>query len=126
MLSCGIDIVSNARVEKLYRRYGERFTKKLFPEGIDYCLKRRKGELFGCIAARIALKEATIKAFSQLGIDLKLSDIAVTGGGKGLRLRVKGYSFRLVFSISHERDYSVAVVNVESGEETPAEIRCGS
>ncbi|MEO2068359.1 MAG: holo-ACP synthase [Desulfurobacteriaceae bacterium] len=112
-VACGIDIVSVRRIERLFETYGERFLYKVFPEKVDYCFKKRKGELFGCIAARFALKEAVIKAFSQLGKNLTFRDIAIEGGGKGLKVQVKKEKeYRLVYSISHEREFAIAVVNI--------------
>ena len=113
LLSCGIDIVSVKRVERLLDKYGERYIRKVFPEGVDYCFKKRKGELAGCIAARFALKEATVKALSLAGKAVRFSDIQILGGGNSISLKVKNCNdFKLVFSISHERDYAVAFVNV--------------
>ncbi len=113
LLSCGIDIVSVKRVERLLNKYGKRFIRKVFPEGVDYCFKKRKGEVAGCIAARFALKEATVKALSSVGRKVSFKDIVIFGGGSSMSLKVKNCNdLRFVFSISHERDYAVAVVNV--------------
>ncbi len=120
LISCGIDIVSNRRIKELHEKYGNRFIKRVFPEGIDYCFNKRKGEIYGCIASRFALKESIIKAFSSMGINVTFRDIEINGGGSNIQVRVKGYErFKLIFSISHERDFSVAFVNVESGESSP-------
>jgi len=117
LIACGVDIVSVRRVEELLKRYGERFTRKVFPEGLDYCYKRRKGELPGCIAARFALKEAVIKALSQVGKKVNFRDISIKGGGRSLKLEVKGCeNFNFLYSISHEREFAVAVVNVLKAE----------
>ena len=114
LVGVGIDIISVKRVEELIDRFGERFLKKVLPEGYDYCLERRRGELPGCIAARFALKEATVKALSQAGYRIGVKDVSVEGGGRELSLTVKGLSprLKLLFSISHEREFAVAVVNV--------------
>ncbi|MEO2066242.1 MAG: 4'-phosphopantetheinyl transferase superfamily protein [Desulfurobacteriaceae bacterium] len=115
LLAVGVDIVSVKRFEELHRKYGERLIKKVFPEGVDYCFKKRKGELQGCLAARFALKEATVKALSQAGLRTSISRVKVLGGGKELKVEVeglKGRGLKLLFSISHERDYAVAVVNL--------------
>ena len=114
VLGVGVDIVSVKRIERLIDRFGERFLKRVLPEGYDYCLKKRKGEFPGCIAARFALKEATVKALSQAGYKAGIRDVTVKGGGKELSLSVKNLSPRLKFlySISHEREFAVAVVNV--------------
>jgi holo-[acyl-carrier protein] synthase len=113
VVACGIDIVSVRRIERLFETYGEKFLYKVFPEKVDYCFKKRKGEFFGCIAARFALKEAVIKAFSQLGKNLTFRDITIEGGGRGLKVHVKKEKgYRLVYSISHEKEFAIAVVNV--------------
>ncbi len=113
LLSCGIDIVSVRRIEEILDRYGDRFLKKVFPEGVEYCQKKRKGEFAGCIAARFALKEAVIKALSSIGKEVGFRDITVTGGGKKLAINVKGCEeLKFIYSISHEREFAVAVVNV--------------
>ena len=121
VLGIGIDIVSVNRIEKLYGQFGIKLVNKLFPEGIDYCLKKRKGELYGCIAARFALKEATVKALHQAGFKTTISKITVLGGGGKIELRVEGLSkeIELLFSISHEREFAVAVVNVVKRELPP-------
>ncbi|TCK04026.1 holo-ACP synthase [Phorcysia thermohydrogeniphila] len=113
LVSCGVDIVSVKRVERLLDKYGERFIRKVFPEGIDYCFKKRKGELAGCIAARFALKEAVIKAFASIGKRISFKDIVICGGGSHLTLKVKNFEdLKLLTSISHEKEYAVAIVNV--------------
>lgn len=114
VLGVGVDIVSVKRVERLIDHFGERFLNKVLPEGYDYCLKKRRGELPGCIAARFALKEATVKALSQAGYRVGVKDVSVKGGGKELILSVRKLSpwLKLLYSISHEREFAVAVVNV--------------
>ncbi len=117
VVSVGVDIVSIKRFKELLERHPKRALKKLFPEGIDYCKGKRKGEFYGCLAARFALKEATVKAFSQLGISLTLSQVRTYGGGRELRLQVEGVKgYRLLFSISHEKEFAVAVVNLVKEE----------
>ncbi|WP_457677977.1 holo-ACP synthase [Thermovibrio sp.] len=122
LVSVGVDLISVERFKRLYERFGERLLKKLFPEGVDYCFKKRRGELYGCLAARFALKEATVKALSQIGIKVPVSKVKVLGGGRELQLKVEGLKgCRLLFSISHEKEFAVAVVNVlkESSNKKP-------
>ena len=110
----GIDIVSVPRVEKLISRFGERFLKKILPEGYEYCLNKTRKTLPECIAARFALKEATVKALHQAGFTIGIKDVSIKGGGRELHLHVKELppQFKLLYSISHEREFAVAVVNV--------------
>jgi holo-[acyl-carrier protein] synthase len=114
IVGTGIDIVSVERFRKLYSRYGNRLIEKLFPEGIDYCFKKRKGEFYGCLSSRFALKEAVYKALSGCGLKVSIRDISILEGGKNLRVSVKGLprEFSLLYSISHEKEFAVAVVNV--------------
>ncbi len=113
VVAVGVDLVSVKRFKELYDRYGERLLEKVFPEGVDYCFKKRRGELHGCLAARFALKEALIKAFSQIGVELTFSKVKIIGGGREMRVEVEGAEgVELLFSISHEREYAVAVVNL--------------
>jgi len=117
-LFLGIDIVENDRIKEI--RSLERFLNKIFPEGLSYCKENRIGEFYGCIAARFALKEAFIKAFSKLDIKIFFSDIKIISGGKNLKvefseklqniLKEKNINLKFDFSISHERKYSVATV----------------
>ena len=111
LLSCGVDIVSVERVERIVKRYGDRFLSRVFPEGLEYCLGRKN--FSACVAARFALKEAVVKAMTALNCSVRFSDIIITGGGKNIGLTVKGHkNLKFLFSISHERDYAVAVVNI--------------
>ncbi|WP_456397244.1 holo-ACP synthase [Desulfurobacterium sp.] len=112
IVACGVDIVSNKRIENTLKRWGNRFIKKVFPEGVEYCFHKRRGEIAGCIAARFALKEAVIKAFSYINISLRFEDIVISGGGKHLDVKVSVEGYRILFSISHEREFSVAFVNI--------------
>ena len=61
VLSIGIDIEDVSRVEALIRRYGERFTTRIFTNGeIDYCQCRRfPAQHF---TGRFSAKEAAMKA----------------------------------------------------------------
>jgi len=117
-LLVGIDIVENDRIKEI--KSLEKFLNKIFPEGLSYCKENRIGEFYGCIAARFALKEAFIKAFSKLDIKIFFSDIKIISGGKNLKvefseklqniLKEKNINLKFDFSISHERKYSVATV----------------
>ena len=124
-LLVGIDIVENDRIKEI--KSLEKFLNKIFPEGLSYCKENRIGEFYGCIAARFALKEAFIKAFSKLDIKIFFSDIKIISGGKNLKvefseklqniLKEKNINLKFDFSISHERKYSVATVILYIDEE---------
>ncbi|HIC87729.1 MAG TPA: 4'-phosphopantetheinyl transferase superfamily protein, partial [Aquificae bacterium] len=85
-LLVGIDIVENDRIKEI--KSLEKFLNKIFPEGLSYCKENRIGEFYGCIAARFALKEAFIKAFSKLDIKIFFSDIKIISGGKNLKVEL--------------------------------------
>jgi len=116
----GIDIVDNRRFKRAVERYGEKFVNRIFNKAeIDYC--KEKVEYFECLAARFAAKEAAIKAFfSAFKVKLTFKEIIIEGKRNRpaeilLHLR-KERNFHLekayksTISISHERDFSVAVV----------------
>ncbi len=107
MISCGVDIVSIGRFCFLMGRYGERFLKRLFSrDEIDYCFEKKNQ--IQCFAGKFAAKEAAIKA---LGLkDVALRDIEVINiDGKPI-IKVKGEVLMAVsLSISHDRDYAVAM-----------------
>ena len=118
----GIDIVETGRMEESVRKWGDRFLKRIFHDDEIACCRKRKN-IFQCLAARFAAKEAFIKALSGGGADLSLpglKDIAVTNQPSGKpRIRIpQDLAERYVvnLSISHERHYAVAVVFLETQE----------
>ncbi len=118
----GIDIVDNRRFKKALDRYGEKFINRIFnSDEIDYC--KEKVKYFECLAARFAAKEAAIKAFySAFNIRLGFKDITVKGRNrqpaeillhpeKNKKLLLSK-PYKSSVSISHEKDFSVAIVLV--------------
>jgi holo-[acyl-carrier protein] synthase len=117
----GVDIVSNKRIEESLNRFGERFLRRIYTgREIDYC--RSYKDFIPCLAARWAAKEAVIKAFFQVfGIVLKFKQIEIHGK-KGCPAKVnlpveylqmlEERNLYLLISLSHERDYSVAVAQI--------------
>ncbi|MEW6584371.1 MAG: holo-ACP synthase [Nitrospirota bacterium] len=118
----GIDIVRIARVEQAMAKWGERFLARVYTEGeIAYCNERKNP--YRSLAARFAAKEAFIKAIGGAA-PLSLTDIEVANSEKGkpfIRLegklaesvKKKGIT-RMHLSLSHEQDYAVACVVLES------------
>ncbi len=113
----GVDIVQNRRIKTAIERFGDRFLRRIYTEReLDYCRSQRS--FIPCLSARWACKEAVLKAFYiEFGILLHFREIEVLGN-KGQPARVvirrKGIEDILkdrevIVSISHERDYSVAV-----------------
>lgn len=107
----GIDIIEVARIEKLVERYEERFLGRVFTLAeIGYARgKRRPAEP---LAARFAAKEAFIKA---MGTRIPFNEIEIVMTGKKPSVLYRGRIHEGV-SISHEREYAVALVVLE-GEE---------
>ncbi len=105
----GIDIVEVARIERLREVYGDAFLRKVFTaqEAAYAAGKKRWAE---SLAGRFAVKEAFMKAW---GRRLPWKDIEVRSDEKGNPFVVfRGVRYDEV-SISHERNFAVAVVRVE-------------
>jgi len=110
-MDIGIDIVDIKRIKKVMDKYGERFLNKVFSDKERLLLKQRKF-LHESIAGRFAAKEAFIKA---KGMRLPLKEIYVFQriGKPYIEYRGKIYKG---LSISHERDYAVAMVVIHEDE----------
>jgi len=118
----GIDIVENQRIEKVIKKFGNKFLKRVFTEEeINYCMKQKN--YIPCLSARFACKEACIKAFYQaFGKVLTFKQIEVKGEkGKPAEILLHpeknkklllSKSYKSSVSISHEKDFSVAIVLV--------------
>jgi len=112
----GVDIVRNSRIEEAISRFGERFLRRVYTQReIEYC-NSQKGSI-PCLAARWACKEAVLKAFYiEFGVLLRLKEIEVLGNtGEPAQVIIHREGVgdilgnrRVLVSLSHERDYSVA------------------
>jgi holo-[acyl-carrier protein] synthase len=109
----GVDIVSNERIRKAIERFGERFLKRIYtPLELEYC--RKQADWIACLSARWAGKEAVLKAvYQSKGVVLKFSEIEILGdfgrSPKVRLLREELKNLQVFISLSHEREYSVAV-----------------
>ncbi len=114
----GIDIVHVVRVQKLLEQKKDRFTRRIFTDAERrYCERfKNSAERY---AARFAAKEAVRKAISPLYKGYyNYKEIEVIKSADGMPsiklhgklsiLEKKGTHFNL--SLTHERDYAVAVV----------------
>jgi holo-[acyl-carrier protein] synthase len=119
-ISTGIDIISVERVRALVEKSGERFLRRWFSaEEISYCeAKARPCQHF---AARLAAKEAAVKALQPAGWErILLKDITVTiaaSGAPHLLLAGRAASLaresgiaELHVSLSHCTQYAIASV----------------
>lgn len=124
IIGIGIDLVSIPRIEGALGRWGDNFKKRIFsPVEIAYSESHKNsGQHF---AASFAVKEAFFKAIGSNSKDhhIRMLDIEVVRGmeGKphinvygGARKAVEQGGIQLIHtSISHDGEYSVAVVVLE-------------
>jgi len=109
----GVDIVSNERIRKAIEKFGERFLKRIYtPLELEYC--KKQADWIACLSARWAGKEAVLKAvYQSKGAVLKFSEIEILGDfGKPAKvklLREELKNLQVLVSLSHEKEYSVAV-----------------
>lgn len=118
MIGLGIDIVKIDRIQKLYDRFGNKFLEKIFfpLEVID---AREKGHFVSSLAGKFASKEAWIKAVTGItNQSLSFKDVLILSDRNNkpyitIRSNEKFSSeHNFLVSISHEKDYAVAVVAV--------------
>ena len=120
MLTTGIDIIEISRVKRILEQYGRRFLERIFtPDEIAYCRERAPN-----LAARFAVKEATMKALGTGVRGVGWKDIEVVrhqSGAPSIKLhgRCKSRAERLgvqeiAISLSHSREYAVASVVIRS------------
>ncbi len=120
MLGIGTDIVAVARIEDLLRRHGDRFRRRVFRPGELAVADGRGPAGAAALAARWAAKEAFRKAVDRPRPGFGWRDVEVVRRDDGRpRLRLHGEAAaavaelggrRVLVSLSHERDYAVAVV----------------
>ena len=119
----GIDLVENDRIEKIIRKWGQKFLQMVFSEEeINYCGKHIQASIH--YGARFAAKEAFLKALGiGLGMGVKLREIEVVRGDQGkpdLSLRDEAHLQiekreikRIHLSLTHTKKYSTAIVLLE-------------
>lgn len=101
----GIDIVDVKRIEEIINKH-ENFLEKVFTEDEIERIKKRKNP-YERIAGMYAAKEAVSKAMGTGIGDISFHDIKLIYDNNAPHAEVGGKKFNL--SISHERDYAVAV-----------------
>ncbi len=116
----GVDLVENERIKNLIQKWGQVFLDKVFlPEEIEYCSGKR--DFPSCFAARIACKEAVFKAFGTEKLTWKDVKVVKTlHGAPQIKLLGNALAFweksslkHLNISLSHSRNYSIAVATIE-------------
>jgi holo-[acyl-carrier protein] synthase len=131
----GIDLVMVSRVEASLARFGERFLRRIFTDTEIAYATSSPAQTAERLAARFAAKEAAIKALDladrNVGIGWRQIEVERGESGK-CRLILHGAAraaaddagvSELSLSLSHEGDYSAAVVlalgqNHKTPEET--------
>jgi holo-[acyl-carrier protein] synthase len=122
----GVDIVEVERMRRAIEQYGERFLRRVFtPDEIAHC--DGKSDTYVRYAARFAAKEAAFKSlrgrwqkgmkwldFGTLGEEFRPPAVRLSGVAASMQ-REAGVT-ALHISISHDRQYAVAVVIAERGE----------
>ena len=122
MISIGTDIVRTDRIRDAVRRWGDKFLQRVYTtDEITYCM--RHSNPYPHLAVRFAAREALIKAMGGT-YGMTLRDIEVLNDDSGRpSLRLNGDAARLLtgfgkskihLSLSHEREYAVAFVLIES------------
>ena len=120
----GIDLVDTTRMERVIKRWGDRFIHKIFTPGeIEYCQKKRKPAIH--YAVRFAAKESLFKALGRAqGRGIRWREVEVVRkrgeppslGFSGVtegRVKNSGAK-RVLLSLTHEAEVGVATVILES------------
>ncbi|MGC8676618.1 MAG: holo-ACP synthase [Hydrogenobaculum sp.] len=119
----GIDIIKNVRIVKAIERFGYHFLNRVYT---DYEISLCKMNI-ECLSGRFAAKEASIKAFSFLvakRFSFKDFEIVKSKNGspelmiKDVYLNdfLKVQKLKPFISISHEKEFSVAVCYITREE----------
>ncbi len=116
----GIDIVEIARIERAISHWGEGFLQRVYTESELKLFHNKPSSL----AARFAGKEAVIKALSPRDKRISLREIEILSelnGKPSVRLYGKAQSQakdlgldNLAISLSHSREYAIAMVTAET------------
>ena len=119
----GTDLVENERLERIIKKWGERFLERVFSaEEMKYCGRHANPSIH--YGARFAAKESFLKALGiGLGMGIKLCDIEVTNDEHGkpslgllgeARDQIQKREIKKIhLSLSHTKQYASAVVLLE-------------
>ena len=128
IVGIGIDLVSIERVRAILTRHGERARRRLFTcRELADCDAR--ADVYSCLAARVAAKEAALKALGTgVGLGDRWTDAAVIrtvsgrpelafSGKPAERARDLGVA-SVWLSLSHEAGIACAMVVLEGEDNT--------
>jgi len=121
----GIDIVQIQRMRDASEKWGKKFLEKFLTDSeISYCYEKK--DPYPSLSVRFAAKEALIKAVgSEIHVNLKEVEVINNERGRPSLVingkledffREKGIDNYHV-SLSHEKEYGVASVVLEAGNE---------
>ena len=111
----GVDIIEIARIERAIARWGGNFLRRVYTD-TEIGLYQRK---LSSLAARFAAKEAVVKALGKPGgISFRQIEILSDPGGKPVvnlygiaQNQARGLGLdKLAISLSHSREYAIAMV----------------
>lgn len=124
-LSVGIDLVQLSRIDESLATFGDRFLRRIFTEGEIAYATAAPQLTSQRLAARLAAKEATVKALDLVERGVGWREIEVGRGPSGAPTLVLHGAARsaaeeagvdqLAVSLSHEGDYATAVVITTRG-----------
>ena len=113
MLGC--DIISIDRVKNSYDKLGKRLLDRILT-GREQEIFFSRNESTAFLAGRFAAKEAISKAFKTGIGNLAFTDIEILPGESGQPLTyIRGERFAGEVSISHCREYAMAVCLIKEG-----------
>lgn len=112
----GVDIIEISRIARTIARWGERFLQRIYTEKeLQVCRNRTSS-----LAARFAAKEAVMKALGtgRIGVGWREIEILRGDGGRPVvflhgRAKARAQKMELqdlTVSLSHSRDYAIALV----------------
>jgi holo-[acyl-carrier protein] synthase len=113
MLGC--DIADIPRIKESCEKHGQAFLDKILTEAEQEIYYKRGGQIT-FLAGRFAAKEAISKALGTGIGKVGFTDIEILPDESGQpKLTVRGYAFsKQEISISHSRDYAIAVCVLET------------
>ncbi|PRP74804.1 hypothetical protein PROFUN_06665 [Planoprotostelium fungivorum] len=133
IVGMGVDIVQNARIESILKNRGERFLRRAFhPEEIRVFRSKTGDKATQFLASRWAVKESFFKALhrnSPTKLDVHFPSICILNDNTGAPVLSSTQESNSItkllqslkiddvhIAISHERDYTIANVLMQSHE----------
>lgn len=116
IIGTGVDIVNNARIERILRDNRERFLNRILSEEeLSFFSNKNKEIKISKIAGIFASKEALSKAYGTgIGHWLSFKDIVIKNDEMGKPfIKCSKIKERIHLSISHEREFTIAFIIIE-------------